>query len=145
MNVSPARVIARLLVEDGLGISGTLSTGDWRTYTHTVSEEGGDQAIFVSGSPGRLEGGNVRDGANTEHYGIQVKIRGRDPEAVVVKLQAVEKYLTTNVKQRLITVGSFNFLVHAVSLVSSVLPLGQEEKSRRFLFSSNFAATIQEL
>lgn len=140
MTHTAAKVVQQLLIQEGVG----ANSGDWRTFVHNVTDEG-DRVLFVRDGPNRMDGINQRTGEPSQHYGVQVTSRSPVAETGAQKLLAVTKFLTEQATRKTVAVDSKNYLVHSVQLVSSVLPLGQEEKNRRFLFSSNFAATIEEL
>lgn len=138
----PEEIIARLLVAGSVGID-PATTGNWKVYDSSVDVED-DQAIFVLGMAGTLGERNMGSGQKTQHYGIQVFTRGKEPVAARIKAMQVENFLMESVKQTTVTFDGHSYLIHAVSMTTPLIPLGQEEKNRRFQFSGNFIATITQ-
>lgn len=144
VNATPERIIQQALINGAVGVIWSApATTNWRVFTFQESPEG-DQVIFVHGPPGVMDGRNQRTGEAVEHFGIQVKVRGKDPEVVKLKILEVQKYLTETVKLTDVTISARVYKIHSVTSTSGIMPLGQEEKNRRFEFSANFTATITQ-
>jgi hypothetical protein len=149
MTYTQARIIQNLLIAEGLGVAASASIStDWRTFRNSMPADG-DQVITVFDTGGILDGRAMRGGAYTEHFGIMVQVRARDEGVGGKKIQDIEDFLCENATNVAITigtgVGAKNYKIHAVQRTSPMVNLGQEEKNKRFMFSANFTATIEEL
>lgn len=141
---SQARIIQYLLVQGGVGVAFD-ATGDWRVFSHLIDPEP-DQGIWVFSTQGIINGRSQRTGEYSEHYGIQVRTRGKNPEEAHLKAQEIEDYFSRTVKRTTVVIPTTgSFLIHAITKTSPLIPLGREEKNRRSEYSSNFTATIEEL
>jgi hypothetical protein len=144
INATPERIVQQALINGSVGaIWSAPVTTNWRVFTFQENPEG-DQAIFVHGPAGILDGRNQRTGESVEHFGIQVKIRGKDPEVAKLKALEVQKFCTETLKMTDVAVSGHVYKIHAMTSTSGVIPLGQEEQNRRFWFSTNFTATITQ-
>lgn len=140
---SAPRIVQQLLINGGVGIDPS-GTGDWKVYSHNVPEIG-DNIIVVRSSPGIRDGRCLRTGEVTKHHGLQILTRGKTSEIAHAKALAIEAYLTEDVLRTAVTVDAATYRAQAINLTSDVIPLGQQEKNRNFMFSSNFTATISEV
>lgn len=140
---SPAHIIQALLIAEGLGITHS-SPGDWKTYRHNI-ETTADQAIFVIGTTGLLDGREMRGGKVSRHHGLQIKVRALDGERASLKCLQIQSHLTEQVLRTTVAIDDATYMVHSISMTSDMAFLGQEEKNRRQVFSSNYTATIEEV
>ena len=139
---SPADVVRWLIVQLGLGTNPTLDPlQPWPVYD-TVEPSTPDSCITVNDTLGMDSGRSFPDGALDSHYGFQVRIRSGDKPSGYLKASNIRRTLAEGVYATRVTppipIGSqARYLVHCVSKVGQVLPLGFERGTRRQLFTLN--------
>src|SRR5688572_13398595 len=93
---SPGEVVAYLLVELGLGATPTnppASPATWPVYAEGEPDTP-DNCITVYTTAGRSDGRSMIDGELFEHYGVQIRIRGRTQTDGWQKASAVRKAIS---------------------------------------------------
>ena len=140
MTASPARVIADLLITDGLAgrppaqLSGTL---DWQV---TVGFEPADPAsapnhLTVFDTDPVQEGRLMKTGERIEKSTVQVRVRAKDYLTGWAKGKAVQ-VLFDGLYRRAVTVPSTGETANilAVHVTMPVVRIGQDEDRRRQIF-----------
>lgn len=142
MTHSPARVLAKLLVDLAMGTDPTAGT-DWPVYTDgepsspdntitTFNKDGGQTVRFMP--TGTFDG----------PAGVQVRVRAKDNPTGWVKTDSLATALA-GVYRRSVTVGTSVYQVHCLSQMGNVLSLGKEAPtSKRNLFTVNMVMSVQQ-
>jgi hypothetical protein len=143
---SPADIISRLLITIGVGEEppGTPNPG-WPVY---VSGEptSPDNVITVYDTAGIYHGRTQVDGQTQLHRGIQVRVRSTTHDVGFNKAQEVAVAMAQDVYDEYVVIETSRYLVHCLSRISEVLPLGKEVPSgKRSLFTVNALASIKPM
>lgn len=139
---SPAEVIRQLLVDQGLG---TNPGGIWPVFDSALPDLP-DNCIAVKDRPGTEDGRSMITGELFVHYGFMVFIRSKDHPLGWVKASALRTALAEGTYQEPVTVDDTHYLVHCISRIGAVLPLGYETPtSRRNLFTINAAVSLKQI
>lgn len=142
---SPAEVIARLLVERGLGTDPDVY-GTWPIYDSSEPDLP-DQLVTVLDIAGSDDGVDMTSGDHWEHYGVRVFIRARTFSVGYPKAQAIAAQLDgEDGDDAVVDVGSKRYHVKSVHRITEVIPLGKETTvSRRDRFQMDARITIRVL
>lgn len=140
---SPADVIRRLLIQLGVGVA--PGSSPWPVFITNEPDEP-DNCITVYDTTGRGQGRVQITGEKDGHYGFQVRIRSSTSEVGYVKANAIAEALDRQVNRDVVTIGSSQYCIHAVSGRGDILPLGNESPvSERSLFTLNALTYLLEL
>jgi hypothetical protein len=139
---NPDRIIRSLLLSLSLGTD-SADDGAWPVY-YSVEPDHPDEVITVYSTIGILQGRSQLTGAHEEKYGIQVRVRGQSEIAGRSKIAAIVNGLDTQTLLKTISVSATSYIVHAMSRKGSILSLGKDQNSNRYLFTVNYTATITE-
>jgi hypothetical protein len=92
------------------------------------------------------------DGSRVVFPGVQVRVRSATPDEGYAKAAAIANALDTTVRQNSVTVEASagtptaDYVIHSISRVGNVLPLGKNTpSSRRSLFVMNATLTLTAL
>lgn len=129
---SPAQILRQLLLDLELGTGGS----PWRIYYATMPDKP-DKAIRVAGTAGLHQGREMIGGKVYERYGFQIMIRSQDYEEGYAKANSIAIDLDQSVGRTTVSVDDSNYRIQSISRDGTVIPLGRDETSRRFLFSIN--------
>ena len=141
---SPADVIAKLLVDLGLGSDVEADVvGQWPV---SVASEppSPDNALTVYNTAGRLQGRIQFNGDHDVAYGFTVRVRAVTSDVGFVKATALAAGLDSVVR-RVVTREGFSYLVHSISRTTPVVPGGREGTSSRELHTINGVVTLTPL
>ena len=144
MDHSPAQIIVQYLVDEGLATEPD-SSGEWPVYTGHLPDGTGvvDNVLAVYDTPGTKDGRPL-DGLPLFHDGIQVRVRSTDYSTGWIKARAVADALG-EISEEVVAVDGTDYIIHNISQSTAVVPLGQEEGTkRRDHFTVNFLATLKE-
>lgn len=141
LNHSPADIIQQLLIDQILGTK-PESAGTWPIFS-TYERDNPDNAVTVYDTAGVVHGRHHATGDTQLHYGIQVRVRAKDHSTGFDKAQDIFNELD-NVDKYTVTVGSSTYAVQAVTMTSSIIPLGVETVAgRRRLFTINALVALR--
>jgi hypothetical protein len=147
MLVSPARVVAQLLLDGGIAIPGRVGSasqvkGDGTTYLYSPSmPDTPDQALQVCDTAGTYFWRSQR-GRDRVHPGFQILVRSPDPDNWQLA-QQVADFLGTVGRQSLLVVDQ-TYDVQSVYRVGSILYLGEDPNRERYLWSINGRVAFQD-
>lgn len=139
---SPANVLRWLLVALGDLSDPTvvdadhLPTGAWPGY-HSNEPEYPDNLVVLYDTEGVPSGRNMTDGRPIYHYGFQVRVRAREARTSHDKMRSLRDTLFA-VLLRSVTIDSVPYLVHVVSGIGQIIPVGQDTpQSKRYAHTLN--------
>lgn len=131
---SPADVLRRWLIGAGLGLD--PPSEPWPIFVG-AEPAAPDNCVTVYDTLGRAGGFNMTDGERRESHGFQVRVRAAAYPTGYAKARAVAVALDKDTNFDTVAVGGINYLVHTVARTTDVIPLGQDQTSRRVLFTVN--------
>lgn len=140
---SPAVILARLLIGQGLGTAPDGTDTSWQVF-ETSEPDRPDECLTVFDTAGRDHGRTSPDGLRHEHEGVQVRVRSRTHDAGWAKAQAVALALDA-VNHAVASVGASSYTVVAAVRTAPVLSLGADPASRRRLFTVNALLALTAL
>ena len=142
---SPAEVVRRLLIQEGLGSDPADPPGTWPVYANGEPDTP-DSAITVYNTQGRDGGRTMTDGERQEHHGVQVRIRAAAFNTGFSKARAIAVSMDEDIVQEFITIGSASYKVWSISRSSDVLFLGNDTPtSKRKLFTINALVSLRQV
>jgi hypothetical protein len=141
----PADVLRWLLVQLGVGIDpGAYDpryAGGWPVYADAEPDKP-DQCVTVLDILAQEDGRSMTDGEMFRHFGLQMRVRSVDCQSGLIQAEKIRWALAEEVRRTVVTVGSEQYLVHAVS-PSSVLRLGRDfPNTGRHLHTLNARAAL---
>ncbi len=136
MNNSPAEIARQLLVDLGIGVAPATPPSDWMAYDSSEPSIP-DNCLTIYDTAGSSDGRYMHDGELRYHYGLQFRIRSKDHPTGWVKADALRTALSQVYVQH-VTIGSTNYVVHAITKIGEILVLGKDApNSKRSLFTVN--------
>lgn len=130
---SPSQILVQLLLDSGL--VNAYSSQTWPGWWDGEADAP-DNAVTVTDTAGETDR-NMVDGEIDERCGFQVRVRSSVPQVGRSKAAAIREFMGT-VAQRLVTVESTLYLVHALVKLGPILSLGKDvPRSKRSLFTLN--------
>lgn len=147
MTTSPASLIQRYLVTEGVFDDPEDSGATAPLYVAFLPDKRDEFALAaaVHDTTGLKDGRYMRGGQSVMHPGIQIMVRAQDYDVGFGKAQAALDALEASGGATVTVSSAEAYVLHSVSATGPVLSLGAEEGSkRRFLFTVNFLATIEE-
>ena len=143
LTYSQADVVRYLLIGQSLGTLPSAS-GAW-PISVGMELDTPDNTITVYNTQGKLQGRIQTTGEAVEQYGVQIRIRSTTDQVGFVKANSIRTTITETVYQNTVAIGASNYLVHSLLLASSVLPLGRDTSSNRFLHTINVLVNLRQL
>jgi hypothetical protein len=146
LTVSPARIIAKLVVDLGYGVDpDPRDPAQWSVFA-TGEPSSPDEVITVRGTAGHDEGVTMVDSELQEWFGVQVRVRSLTDESGWVKARAIGVALQTQNDVVVTMDDGRQYLVGSCHQRGPVFPLGRmDQVSDRHLFTVNFEASISAL
>jgi hypothetical protein len=143
---APSEVVAQVIIDLGLGTDPEVAVADWATRA-TGEGDYPDNCITVYDTTPFMDG-RTHDGKLQGMYGIQIRIRARDPRNGWKKAKNIE-YQLTQVLDRIVhrTVNSldYRYMIHSLNGFGGVLPIGKEQSvSERNLFTINCYVNLKQ-
>ncbi len=147
---SPAQILAQHLIDQGIGTTHT-TTSDWSVFVDhapTPDDLVPKKIISVINQTAIIQGRyhsnrSGQQGKTVKQEGIQCVIRSDDPNDAWTKANDIanrfDAILRTNV-----TVEKRDYLVQSVTLVTSIVSLGEDPELRLRNFSLNATASIRQ-
>lgn len=146
MNYSPAYILAQYLIGEGL-LKGPSESGVWPAFVGSLPDGDGvdnDAAVLVDTAP--VKDGRIMGGEPLFHHGVQILLRSVAYNAGYNKVAALAAALAGVQNDEVEVESGSTYTLNNITQISGVLPLGQEPGTkRRWMFSVNFLATIQEV
>lgn len=140
---SPSLILQTYLIAQGLFVAPNV--GAWPLFISHLpdGEDVDDNAGGIFDDAPFLDG-RVMQGENTQHYGLQVKIRSIDYETGWLKGKAILDDFESIAKETIV-VGSNTYTLWSISAKSGVVFMGTEQGTkRRYMFETNWSITISE-
>lgn len=144
MNHSPAYIMAQYLIGQGLA-KDPGDSGDWPIYVANLPDGENvvsDAVACMDTAP--VKDGRVMEGEAIFHYGVQLLVRTSDYTTGYAKGEALIENLET-INNFQVDIGGDAYIIQNVSPTTGVVAIGQDDRSRREMFSLNFLVTIEEV
>jgi hypothetical protein len=152
----PSEVLAQIIHNGDLAIFSGVNPTDWLlTYGKMPESEDTlttepliDDCVVTADYGSIIDGRNMRDGAYDKHPKVQIRVRSKNYADGYAKAEEILVYLTEGLVPSLpltLAVSGDTFEVRNISLLSSVMYMGQDEKHQRQHFSLNVALTLSEV
>ena len=141
---SPSQIMQKLLVDLSLGTLASAA-GSWPITAGQWPDEatGLDDAIFIRGTEGIVQGRSMLDGYQFEKHGITIHVRDTRYGDGRTKAQAIAIALD-GVTLRSVTIDESVYVVSGFHRSGSVLELGREGETSRYLFNVNGYLTVRQ-
>lgn len=138
---SPAEVIQQLLIDGGLTTEGGQE-GQWPCWSDREPDDTDgpipDEIVVVYDTQGVDDLRTMIDGKLYTHHGIQLLIRAATKGRGYAKAMAARNYLAEAIRNTYTTVVETRYLVHAVTKIGDVIPIGTDPgTSKRTMFTVN--------
>ncbi len=141
---SPAQIVARLLIDLGLGTAPAAS-GSWPVY-YSNEPSGPDNCVTVYDTVGRIEAMSQTDGEVQEYHGFQVRVRSATQALGYARARAIAVALDQGVDKKLVAISTSAYLVYSVIRTGDLSGLGTESPtSQRRLFTINAVAALRQI
>lgn len=142
LTASPARIVQRLLVENGWASDPDLTiVGTWPAY-YDNEPDLPDNCITIYDTTPAIDSDIMLSGEQTQHEGITIRIRSKDHDVGAAITRQLLKQLTEQVYFKYLTIGSHQYLVQCFAQLS-IVRLGRDSKTKRTLHNINgFVAVI---
>lgn len=136
ITASPARIVQRLLVENGWASDPDLTiVGTWPAY-YDNEPDLPDNCITIYDTTPALDSDLMLSGEQTQHEGITIRIRSKDHDVGASMTRQLLKQLTEQVYFKYLTIGSHQYLVQCFAQLS-IVRLGRDSKTKRTLHNIN--------
>ena len=142
---TPAEVLRASLVDGGVGtLPSATPTGAWPIYVGHMPDKP-DAAVCVYDTAGFREGRVQATGESIGKPGWEIMVRSATHTDAIGRMRLIIAHLDGILRETVVVDGD-TWEIQAVSLVSTVIDLGQEPESRRrFMFSLNGTMTHKEV
>lgn len=144
---SPSQIIARLLIDLGLGtlpLNPPLASAVWPVYASNEPSTP-DNVLTIYDTVGLDHGRSMVTGEMFGPYGFQVRIRSVNHPTGYVKADGIHREMCEGVYQETVHVDAVTYLVHCISKVGDIMVLGKDPDSSRRLFTINAVAVINQV
>jgi hypothetical protein len=146
---SPARVIAKFLVDRGIVVAPANPPQPWQVQV-TEEPDKPDNTITVYNTGANTFGRLMRSGDRTEKPTVQIRLRALNDKDGYAKGQAIQNTLdkvglATSLGGLVwvyVTVDSVRYTLQAVHITTPLTYIGEEEKNARLLYTINALMTI---
>jgi hypothetical protein len=143
---SPADILARLLVELGVGV---LSPGTRTEWPISIDNEptDPDNVITVYNVMGQKNGRTQFDGEIQEYHGIQLRVRGATSSVMYTKARALAIIIDQTILNNGITIAGTRYCVHNVSRQGDIIPIGKDASTptKRSICTINCLMVVRTL
>ena len=148
MDYSPAYIMSKYFIDEGLLDDPTGSSPDWPVYVGALPDGNltDNDAVGCLDTTPVKDGRVMEDGDNIFHHGIQLILRSLAYNTGYAKIDELKENLET-VNRDTVTVDGDTFRLDNVTLSTGIVTLGQEDEGskRRELFTLNFLVTLKEI
>lgn len=139
MQNTPAEIVRQLLIDLGKALP-PENEAEWSAYC--AAEPGKpDNCVTIYDTGGTGHGRMQSTGEIPTHFGVQVRVRSETIAVGQSKVREIAAALAT-VKNRPVTIGENHYVAAVVNQRGSVLALGKDRESHRFLFTANFLVAL---
>lgn len=140
---SPARVVAAALV--GAGVVTPRAGGlPWPVHVWR-RPDAPDDCVTVYDTQGREGGHSQPDGEDNGLPGVAIIVRSRDPEAGYDKADEIKHTLDQVILRQTVVLGESTYCLGSVATTSNVISAGEEQVTRRALFSVNGVVNLEQV
>ncbi len=144
---SPASILAAYIIDQAIGAMTDPDDGnDWPLYVNIAPDGTGIKTNIGSmyDTPG-VKDGRRMEGAITDHYGIQLRIRSADDIEGYTKAEILGVSMDT-IRNNTVTIGANEYELQNISRQGPVISLGIEKGTTgRRLFTVNFLTMIKRI
>ena len=140
LQYSAAEVVAQLLVDLGLATYNAA----WPVF---VANEPGvpDEVLTVYDTAASDDGRTMPAGELEGQFGWQIRARSRTHRAGWAKMDSIQRTFAESVYGRAVVIDGVTFVVHSLSRIGSVLPIGPESAtSVRLIFTMNGFIAVEQ-
>jgi hypothetical protein len=141
MDHSPENLLRYLLIDIN---EGTLPTDNDDWPIGIVEPDSPDNAITIFGTTGVIQLRQILDGKVVERFGAQIRIRATDNITGSAKAQSIVDSID-QLRRESLTIETSDYLIHSVSRTTSVIPLGREQGTSRYLFTINVLINLTQV
>jgi hypothetical protein len=141
---TPAEILATYLQTLGT-VTAPSAGGSWPLFTGSMPDgrnAPNDAACVYDTVP--VKDGRLMAGAVVVHYGVMMHVRSMDMTTGWQKINALALDIDA-IRRTQVTVGVNEYRINNVTRIGSIACLGQEEETRRYVFSLNLLMSIKEL
>jgi hypothetical protein len=132
---SPAEIIQKILVEDGVGVLPGVEqrrfTGPPQVFSHSLADEI-DYAISAVDGTGYVFARSMRTGHHDRHRGVNMHVRAPAPDSFGHNLTERIYKLLAEVKNRTVLLFGTNHHIHNIYHVGDFTRVGEQAERRRF-------------
>lgn len=150
MNATPAEVIAKLLIDGGIGTKPEVPDNpatEWPVTYHNMPDELPNDRITVFNTGFMTEGVDMGSGLGVRKPTIQVRIRAMNDAKAWVKGRQIETLLE-QVDITSVTVTTQEpdeaWIIQSVLLTIPLIHIGQEEVGRRQIYTINAKVSFRD-
>jgi hypothetical protein len=123
---SAADVLAQLLITDGLTPDPVTNPQDDWVVRVSGEPSSPDRCVTVKDTDGSDDGRTMTDGELQQHYGFQIRLRGRTYKETMAKAAAVREYLSKSLKRRLVALDGVQYFVWCAAKIGRILTLQKD-------------------
>lgn len=139
---SPRDILRRALIQLGLGADPPAVP--WPIYSPTMPPSP-DNCIATQNTPNRDGGRDTLTHTRYEDFGVQVMTRATTDDLSDRKAAAIGEAMDSQMQDLTVVIGASTYLIHSVTRVGGVNPLGKEANSSRFRHTVNGLMTVTQL
>lgn len=144
--VDPARVLARLLIDGGLGLVSWTSTSKNWSVSVGYEPDTPDNHVTVISFGGRQQGRGHKTGERWVTSQVQVRLRSKDYGSADTKGRLIAAFLdglhAEETADRTVEVDEETVTVHAVHITDELQKIGTEEERKREIFALSALITF---
>jgi len=139
VEVSQSEAVKQLLIDNSIGIEVVDNATNWEIFTNFMGNTPDNALALFDREP--IASGADQFGDIKEKLGIQFLIRAKTPDLGHVKARSIRNFVDT-IKRQVVTVQATDYLIHVITRVGGILPIGKEQGNDRHLWSINAHVTI---
>lgn len=140
---SPADIIRWLLISQGRGTD-PGDSDDWPIFSSSEPSIP-DNCVTTYDTSGVLQGRIQYSGEMSEHFGFQIRVRGKDHVTAWRKANELKTHLDQGVLLDTVNINSSIYLVEAITRSGGILALGKETNSQRLVFTLNATVALRQI
>lgn len=137
---SPAEILRSVLVTLGLGTDPS-SNGNWPIYVRNEPNKP-DNCITIYDTLGTDDGRSMIDGEVWHHEGLQIRVRSADYPTGWEKARTIKVAIAQSINFTATTVDSSHYTIYCCAKIGDILPIGNEQTSKRELFTINCVVAL---
>lgn len=150
LNHPVQRIIQQLLIDDGTFVTDPDDDDLWPCYANQLPDAP-DECVAVRDTEGKINGREMATGLLNERPGIQIRTRSNGPSDGFIKSKRIMEWLNRNVNNETVIVmdetgtSTDSYLIQTIIPTSTVIRMGPEGSSHRYLFSTNHVISLRML